>query len=49
MAWPGKLTLTDNALYFEVLIISIWLNEIESNKQKKTMLEDVMFIYLTSY
>lgn len=35
MAWPGKLTLTDNALYFEVLIISIWLNEIESNKRRK--------------
>ena len=35
MAWPGKLTLTDKALYFEVFVISSWLSDCAPTKQRK--------------
>ena len=35
MAWPGKLTLTDKALYFEVFIIFILMSGYMSIKHKE--------------
>lgn len=46
VAWPGKLTLTDKALYFEVIIVLYFLSPSGRSKLVNTSVLHISCIYM---